>query len=730
MKTKKPFLRLAAFAALSFFTGNEIVAQTNLGAACGCPAVGSRPTKLITLANGKTWTALPSAAYGKELQGNQSVVLSCDTTWLLNEKLYVGSGSTLTIQPGTVIKGTPTAAAAEARALVIERGGKIIAPGVEECPIVFTAQADDLSGSYPINNKGMWGGVLLCGTATNNLTLALNGPFVPGQQGKIAAATGLGVLEGFASSYPQDQFGANLSGATGYTLATSPSSATYTFDLSLGTQASSTGASGQSVIRFSSSSLAAYAIVGTSITGTGIAPGTTVTGVSSADISISQALTATAAGSYTFTNTYPQAPGTSGNYFAVSSTPTFANNTYGPFDVAGGLLNYAAPYIGTTGITAFNDNDNSGIMTHVSIRHAGANLLVGSEINGLTLASVGRGTKIEHIEIVSCADDNIEIFGGTVNLKYCTTLFGNDDMYDYDLGWTGKAQFLFGMKANQAGTPVSVSVDNDNGFEADGGDNNQLLLPSNPTIYNATIMGNGKSTPTADNRGLSAMNFKDGAQGTINNSVFANFKNGLCLTDTQLGSGSVGLEHNSWENWTTDVLSPAAANPQSLKVKCNTFVDADGSTGTRAITYNVSSSSANSSTLPTTALAQFTADNNLEVADAAAITAGFSYAFAINGTTNAITTKNDVVPNTGVAAFQLGSGCAQAPMDGFFAPANYRGAFAPSANNENWLSDWTYSQVLNSTNGVTACPTDINNDGTTDVNDFLIFSGQFGQACN
>ena len=65
-------------------------------------------------------------------------------------------------------------------------------------------------------------------------------------------------------------------------------------------------------------------------------------------------------------------------------------------------------------------------------------------------------------------------------------------------------------------------------------------------------------------------------------------------------------------------------------------------------------------------------------------------------------------------------------MDGFFEPANYRGAFAPGANNDNWLSDWTYSQVLNSTNGVVACPTDINNDGTTDVNDFLIFAPAFG----
>ena len=45
-------------------------------------------------------------------------------------------------------------------------------------------------------------------------------------------------------------------------------------------------------------------------------------------------------------------------------------------------------------------------------------LQVGGEINGLTLGSVGRGTTIEHIEVVSCADDGVELFGGTVNIKY------------------------------------------------------------------------------------------------------------------------------------------------------------------------------------------------------------------------------------------------------------------------------------------------------------------------
>ena len=36
-----------------------------------------------------------------------------------------------------------------------------MAPGVEDCPIVFTAAADPLDGSYSVNNKGKWGGVLI-----------------------------------------------------------------------------------------------------------------------------------------------------------------------------------------------------------------------------------------------------------------------------------------------------------------------------------------------------------------------------------------------------------------------------------------------------------------------------------------------------------------------------------------------------------------------------------------
>ena len=66
--------------------------------------------------------------------------------------------------------------------------------------------------------------------------------------------------------------------------------------------------------------------------------------------------------------------------------------------------------------TAGTDSaDNSGILKYVSIRHGGALIGEGNEINGLTLGSVGSGTTIDHIEVVGNVDDGIEFFGGSVN---------------------------------------------------------------------------------------------------------------------------------------------------------------------------------------------------------------------------------------------------------------------------------------------------------------------------
>jgi hypothetical protein len=445
------------------------------------------------------------------------------------------------------------------------RGGKIMAEGSADCQIVFTAEADNLDGTYPIANKGMWGGVVVLGRATNNLTLAANGPFVPGGAGKLAVADGLGTMEGFATSNSQDQYGANL----------------------------------------------------------------------------------------------------------------------------------------TAGET-FDDNDNSGILKYVSIRHSGAILSVGAELNGLTLGSVGRGTTVEHVEIVACADDNIEIFGGTVNLRYISTIFGNDDMFDYDLGWTGKAQFFFGMK-----TDNTQSTDSDNGIEADSDDNKSNNFPRcTPVLYNFTILGNEKTTMTSDNSSIAAINAKELTGGEIYNSVFANFKNGFNMVKS-VGTRTGGSE--AYHNWATTGGNGSAI----LKVKCNTFV---------GVTNPLTIGNATAAVLPSdttqfkvTDMNTVIAGNNLP---------GFSYAFTVNNQTNTFSVKNDVVPNPALSV----AGCPVPPADGFFRAANYRGAFASTG--DNWLSDWSYSQILGTTQGLVDCPTDINKDGVTNIDDFLIFAPAFGTSCN
>ncbi len=579
MKNNQRVFRAAAFAALTFGAVAASNAQTNLGASCGCPDVASRTEVIVSSMPG--YTAI-SGTYGGELANGAA--FTCNNTYILDKKIYIPSGQTITIQPGTVIKGAANATPAEASALVIERGAQIIANGTESCPIVFTAQADPMDGTYPISNKGMWGGVVLLGKAYNNLTLAANGPFTVGTAGKLAVADGLGTVEGFQTTNTQDQFGANL----------------------------------------------------------------------------------------------------------------------------------------TAGET-FNDNDNSGILRYVSIRHSGAILALGGEINGLTLASVGRATTVEHVEIVSCADDNIEIFGGTVNLKYCTTLFGNDDMYDWDLGWTGKAQFLFGMKSDN-----TFSADNDNGFEMDSDDNkSNNLVRSRPVIYNATIMGNSKSTTNTDNTSLAGICAKELTEGEINNSIFANFKNGMNIQKSISGNRSYAAGGEAWHNW-TNIAGPASATAgngsQSLKIKCNTFVGV-----TTPITINASGSNSGTGTPQAVGSADYTQFVTTDMNDIVVgnTLPGFNYEFTVNSTTNLFSVKNDVIPNPALSI----TGCPTAPVDGFFEPAPYRGAFSSEAG-QNWLSDWSYSQVLGATQGLNACPTDLNFDGTTDVLDFLIFAPAFGTSCN
>ncbi|MDR1274758.1 MAG: hypothetical protein LBK12_09445 [Odoribacteraceae bacterium] len=90
----------------------------------------------------------------------ENTTLAYPNTYNLRGFVYVPNGVTLTIEPGVIIKGEK----ATQGTLIIERGGKIIARGSKERPIVFTsAQAP---GS---RRSGDWGGIILLGKAPNNM---------------------------------------------------------------------------------------------------------------------------------------------------------------------------------------------------------------------------------------------------------------------------------------------------------------------------------------------------------------------------------------------------------------------------------------------------------------------------------------------------------------------------------------------------------------------------------
>jgi len=183
------------------------------------------------------------------------------------------------------------------------------------------------------------------------------------------------------------------------------------------------------------------------------------------------------------------------------------------------------------------ENDDSGILKYVSIRHGGTNIGEGNEINGLTLGGVGNNTEIDYVEVISNEDDGIEIFGGTVDLKHIVVSGCGDDAFDYDLGWTGNGQFWLGVQSDYLG---------DNLIEAGGGVDPVDGLPySLPNIFNMTLIGNGEMGAGA------CVNFENNAGGAIANSVFLNKTKGILLEVTDQSHDCYG----QWANGNLNVTN-------------------------------------------------------------------------------------------------------------------------------------------------------------------------------
>ncbi len=102
----------------------------------------------------------------ESLSGNITAnqTLTSNKTYLLKGIVRVMAGATLTIEPGTIIYGENVSQGS----LIIKPGGKIIAQGTADKPIVFTSEFTK-AGSTKAPNYGDWGGIIILGNAPINV---------------------------------------------------------------------------------------------------------------------------------------------------------------------------------------------------------------------------------------------------------------------------------------------------------------------------------------------------------------------------------------------------------------------------------------------------------------------------------------------------------------------------------------------------------------------------------
>lgn len=168
-----------------------------------------------------------------------------------------------------------------------------------------------------------------------------------------------------------------------------------------------------------------------------------------------------------------------------------------------------------------NDMDSSGFLRFVSIRHGGAEIGAGNEINGLTLAGVGEMTQIEHVEIFANKDDGVEFFGGSVDAKYLSVAYAGDDSFDIDEGYNGRLQYLLSIQDENS----NRAIEWDGSTESDDMAADTSTLPdwSEPRISNMTAIGIGKYGTAMHEDMNIGLEIRDNAAGRVMNSVFTEF---------------------------------------------------------------------------------------------------------------------------------------------------------------------------------------------------------------
>ena len=227
--------------------------------------------------------------------------------------------------------------------------------------------------------------------------------------------------------------------------------------------------------------------------------------------------------------------GTASNPIVFTSgkiTGTRAPRDWGGIQILGraNIPGDTATAEGTTDTYGGNDdNDSSGTLRYVRIEFAGYKFSDEVEFNGLGLFGVGNGTTIEYVQVHLGQDDGIEMFGGSVHLKWIVATGNGDDQIDCASGWRGHIS-----------NAISIAVGNSRAIEFDG-DKGTEDLNSEVTVNNLFALCNAPGGGNSD-----ATRFRQGGIYKVYNSYFAlNNDGGNNQVIEVAGNGSTMLTHSN-----------------------------------------------------------------------------------------------------------------------------------------------------------------------------------------
>lgn len=146
-----------------------------------------------------------------------------------------------------------------------------------------------------------------------------------------------------------------------------------------------------------------------------------------------------------------------------------------------------------------NNSDSSGRMEYVRVKHTGAQVANGDELNGISFGGVGSNTIVNNLEVYSTFDDGIEMFGGAVNFNNFVALYVRDDAIDIDEGYSGTITNALVIQAEDDGNHC-IESDGIGSFSSLTSTEVEAVISqginSRPTISNLTciISPNGGGT--------------------------------------------------------------------------------------------------------------------------------------------------------------------------------------------------------------------------------------------